>query len=153
MARNDGFESGNAVRIGFCDPAKEGRVDVARVGRVAVATGDNARVYASGIAVPVVYVDIWDRLAGVDIDDLDVDGQRHTLLVLGDVFADILALDVVRTLGNLGYKDARAIAEEVLLGDIHVDASVVEQMSSVEYRSGITFLCSLVSCQKQLFVL
>jgi hypothetical protein len=44
--------------------------------------------------VPVVEVEVWDWFAGVDINDLKLNVKWNTLLVLGDVFADVLSGDI-----------------------------------------------------------
>ena len=44
----------------------------------------------SRVAVPGIKVDVRDGIAGVGVNDLEVQVQRHTGLVLGDVLADQL---------------------------------------------------------------
>jgi hypothetical protein len=62
--------------------------------------------------VPHLEVDVGDGLAGIDVDDLVVEHNVDTLLVLDDVAADVLAGDVVGTLGDLGGEDARVLRAE-----------------------------------------
>lgn len=45
----------------------------------------------SSVAVPDVNVNVWDRLAGAGVNELDVQVEGHTLLGLGDIVADELA--------------------------------------------------------------
>lgn len=53
-----------------------------------------------------------DGLAGLDVENLELKVQRDTSLVLGHVLADVLAGDVVGSLGDLGAEDTRAVAGE-----------------------------------------
>lgn len=133
MAGNNRLESGNALGIGSSDTAEESRVDIDAVRAVTVSRGDNTGVNAGGVAVPEVDVDVWNRLAGVDVDDLDVHGHGHTLLSLGNVLTDEFTGDVVGSLSDFWDENAAAVAfEEVGFGHIHVDAAVVGQMGGVE---------------------
>lgn len=96
----DGLELCNAVRVGLLDAAQEGLVDVGGIARVAVALCDDAGVDASGVGVPHLEVDVGDRLAGVDIDDLVVENGVDAVLVLADVAADVLASNIVGYTGE-----------------------------------------------------
>ena len=55
---------------------------------------------------------LGNRVARVDVDDLDVERQRDTLSILGDVLAEKLALHPVRALSRLGSQDAGVVASE-----------------------------------------
>lgn len=94
VAREDGFELGDAVGVSQLDAAQEGRVKVGRVGAVAVAVGDDAPVDAGGVAVPNLDVEVGDRVARRDVDDLVVEEEGDAGLGLDDVLADVLAGDV-----------------------------------------------------------
>lgn len=60
-----------------------------------VAHFQRKRVRAYGrVAVPDVGVDVPQRLAGVGVDELDVQEQGHALLVLGHVAADEFSSDI-----------------------------------------------------------
>jgi hypothetical protein len=48
----------------------------------------------SRIAVPGVGENVLLGLAGVGVDNLDINPERHTSLVFSDVGADILARDI-----------------------------------------------------------
>lgn len=125
MTRNDGVKDGNTFRIRLSNTTEPGAVDIGLVTRFTIATGHDARVDTSGVAVPEVDVDLRDRLASVDIDDLDINGHGHTELRLRHISADELALHVVWSLGDFGNEDAGTVAEEVFFGDVHVDAGVI----------------------------
>jgi len=63
--------------------------------------------------VPEVHVHCWNGLAGAGVDELDVKVERDTLLAVGDVAADQLAVDVVRALRDFGLQDAcRVVLEQ-----------------------------------------
>ena len=40
--------------------------------------------------MPKVEHDVWNGIASIDIDDLDVDGQGDAWLAIGNVFTDVL---------------------------------------------------------------
>lgn len=61
---------------------------------------------------PDLGVGAHDRFAGVDVEDLQVEGQSYTLLVFGHIFTDVFAGDPVWALCHLGGEDARGIAGE-----------------------------------------
>lgn len=44
--------------------------------------------------LPHVPVELRDRLACVDVDELSIDGDRDTRFILGDVFTDELSKNV-----------------------------------------------------------
>ena len=125
VAREDGLVADHTLLVTGLDTTEESRVQVALVLGVSIATGDNTGVDTGGIAVPEVGIDLRDGLAGVDIDQLDVEVQGHTGLVLDEVLADELTGDVVRALGDLGLHDAGAAVPEELAGvAIEVDGLV-----------------------------
>lgn len=133
MAGDKSLESGNAFGIGSSNTAEESGVDIGAVRAVTVSRSDNAGVDTGGVAVPEVEVDVWNRLAGVDINDLDVDGHGHTLLRLGNVLTDEFTRDVVGSLSDFRDEDTAAVAfEEGRFGHVHVDAAVVGQVGSVK---------------------
>jgi hypothetical protein len=112
VTRECGVELYDTVLISLGNATEEGLVEVGLIAGVAIAAGNNARVDTSRVAVPELEVDLRNGLAGVDVDDLDVKVQRHSLLVLGNVAADQLALDPVRALSNLRSEDAGVVASE-----------------------------------------
>ena len=40
--------------------------------------------------MPGLKRDLWERLAGRGIDDLDIESQRHTRVAVSDVLANVL---------------------------------------------------------------
>lgn len=98
VAREERFERCRAVGVGLLHAAEEGGVDVGRV-TVAVAAGHDARVDAGRVAVPDLHVHVGDGLAGVDVEDLDVQGEIDAGLGLGHVLADVLSGHVLYWLG------------------------------------------------------
>lgn len=94
VTREDGLKLSNTVAVGLLDSAEPGLVDVCFVRVVAVAVCNDAGVNTSGVAVPHLEVDVGDGIAGLDIDDLVVEDNVESILLLDDVFSDILASDV-----------------------------------------------------------
>jgi hypothetical protein len=94
VAREDGLELDNTVGVSLLDTAEESLVDVGLIGGVAVAGSDDTGVNTGRVAVPHLEVDVRDRLAGIDVDDLVVDDGVDTSLVLSDVAADVLATNI-----------------------------------------------------------
>ncbi|KAF1786391.1 hypothetical protein GQ600_2645 [Phytophthora cactorum] len=125
VAREDGRVGRHAVLVRGRESAQERLVDVGGVGAVAVAAGHDARVHTRGVAVPEVEVQTLHRLARVHVDDLDLRVQVDALLFLADVGAHQLAVDVVRTLCDLGLEDALDVASEELAG-VRVDGEAGE---------------------------
>lgn len=95
MSWKDGVESQNAVGVAVLDPAESSLVDVGRVGRVSVTAGNNAAVYTSAVAVPHLKQHIRKRFTGIDVDDLDIEGQGDTRFAFCYIAANILARDIV----------------------------------------------------------
>ena len=71
-------------------------------------------VNSSGIGLPDINKKIRERLAGVHIDVLDLNMHGDTLRIsfFNNILANILAPDVVRTVGNDRGKDAAWFAIE-----------------------------------------
>lgn len=93
VTRERCIELQDSILVGELDTTVHGVVDVAGIGRVAVATSNNATVHAGTVAVPSLEGNLWDGLAGCGVDDLDVKCQRYTRVAVSDVLADILARD------------------------------------------------------------
>lgn len=81
VAGEDGLVADNTPFITGLNTTQESLVQVGLVVGVSVTACDNAGVDTGGVAVPEVGVDVWDGVAGVDIDQLDVEIQGHTRLV------------------------------------------------------------------------
>jgi hypothetical protein len=96
VAREGADELGNSVLVGADETTAEGLVKVGSVAAVTVTAGYDTGVHSGAVAVPEVKVDIGKNRAGVDINDLDVGIKVNTLLVLTDVRADELSVDVYR---------------------------------------------------------
>lgn len=63
--------------------------------------------------MPHFNINIWDWITGLDVDDLVINHSVDAFLVFDEIPANILATNVVRTLGNVRCKDtARVAAEE-----------------------------------------
>lgn len=91
VAREDGLELGDAIRVGSLDSSKPGVVDVCVIRAIAVAARDDARVDTCGVAVPHLEVDVGDWVAGLNVDDLVVEDNTETLLFFHNVLADIFS--------------------------------------------------------------
>lgn len=105
MAREQCIELNHAVGIGLGDAAEECIVQVGSVIVIAIALRLNACVDTSCIRVPDICPDSGQRLAGRYVDELDVRGDRNTLLVVNQVGAHVLAKDVERSHLSLGVED------------------------------------------------
>lgn len=112
VARDDGLELDHTVDVGLLEAAEEGLVEVGGVVGVAVAGGYDAGVDACGVAVPGVDVNGRDGLAGRGVDELDVEVEGNTGLVLRHVCANQLAVDVVWALSDLWLENAGGIIGE-----------------------------------------
>jgi hypothetical protein len=112
VARENGFVLGDTVDIGFDDSTQESVVQVSEVFRVTVAVRCDTRIDSCCVAVPKVHVDSRDRLARAGVDQLNIKVKRDTLLTIGDVATDKLAIDVVGTLSNLRLEDTGRVVGE-----------------------------------------
>lgn len=82
-----------------------------------LSAGGDTRVDTRGVAVPDIRDQFGDRLARVDVDELQVEVQRDTSLALGDVLADKLPGHVVGTNGRLRHEGTGVVGrEDGLLG-------------------------------------
>lgn len=127
------LERHNATLIRLLNTTVESVVQVGSIIGVAVAVGNDTRVYASTVAVPDLEENFWYRLAGVDVNDLDVEGEFNALLTIRNVLPDELALHPVGALSHLGTEDAAVVAREEGAG-VRVDSDVgqVAVMVTVE---------------------
>lgn len=91
-------------------PKIGGVVTVCRV----VATGRDTRVNTSGVSIPDIDPNIGNRLAGIDINvlNLEVEINTITVQVLLDVTTNLLASDIVRTISDLGSQDTASVGGE-----------------------------------------
>jgi hypothetical protein len=92
VAGNDGLVLSDTVGVGLDDATEESVVEV--------------------VQVVGVHVDGGDGLASAGVDELDVKVHGDTLLAIGDVAADKLAVDVVRALGDFRLQDAGRVVRE-----------------------------------------
>ena len=76
------------------DATAESVVPVAGISNVSIALGDNAGVDAGGVCLPEVDVESGNGLAGVHVNDLEVDIKGNTLLIFNDVVTDQFSIDV-----------------------------------------------------------
>jgi hypothetical protein len=68
--------------------------------------------------VPDVDGDVLQGVAARAVDDLDAQVEAHAGLALGDVLADLVELEVVRTLLLLGHEGARRRRRECLVLEV-----------------------------------
>lgn len=108
----DGLEGGYAVLVGGLDASEESIVDVGSVRGITVTVGNDTAIDTRSVAVPDLEIEVRDGLAGVNIDNLVVEKEVDTLLVLGEVFANVLATDIIGSLGDIGGQNARIIASK-----------------------------------------
>ena len=62
--------------------------------------------------MPCLEIDLGDRLTSIDIDDLNVEGERHTRLTIRHVIADKFTGNPVRALSHLRRENAAVVARE-----------------------------------------
>lgn len=73
VSHEDSVKVGVPIRVHFGDSTKKGRVQVARVAcSIAIARGNDARVYTSRIGLPGIQVQASSSLASADINVLAV---------------------------------------------------------------------------------
>lgn len=70
-------------------------------------------VDTSSICVPEVEHDPFNRLAGPDIRDLDIEQDRNTRLILTGIMPDYRAVGIVRAFFRLGRQDAAGVGPAV----------------------------------------
>lgn len=89
--------------------------------------------------MPDLKICFRNRVASVDIDDLDIQSQGYTLLALGNILANEFPGYPVRALSRLWGQDARVIAREENCGvGVGGDASQVGLVVGVQDLLGIT---------------
>jgi hypothetical protein len=76
------------------ETAEEGVVEIGEIVFVAVAGADDAAVDAGGVAVPKVPHEVFDGLAGGDVEELGVDYDVDSGLGFDDVGADVFTRDI-----------------------------------------------------------
>lgn len=94
MTGEKGIERCHSLVIGGLSTTEESLVKHSHVLGVAVSTGRGTRVNASGVCVEDLEVGAHDRLAGVDVQNLEVVVDRDTGLVVNQVLTNILASNV-----------------------------------------------------------
>lgn len=88
MTRKEGVELHNTIIVTLLDTTVESSVKVTRVVLVTIAVSNDTRVHSSGVAMPDFQVCFGHGIAGVDINDLNVQSQGHTRFIVSDVLAD-----------------------------------------------------------------
>jgi hypothetical protein len=133
VAGHDGVKLHNAVRVAELDATQSRVVQVAAIVGVAVSAGGHTAIDAGAVAVPGLQVHILQRLAGLGVDEEQLESQGNAGRAVGDVLADQLAGDIcggdsceiqalccmsaligevlltVGTLGHLGLQDAGGV--------------------------------------------
>lgn len=110
VTRENGLEGSHTVVVGQLDTTEESGVET-------TLTRLDTRVNTSSIAVPDVDCDGRDRLASVDIDVLNLKEQVYTIamLLLNNIGAEVLADDIVGTVGDLRGQDTAGLGAEDIL--------------------------------------
>lgn len=94
MTGEDGLELHNTVAVAHLYTAEPGIVKIGLIRRVTVTRSNNTRVDTGSVAVPHLQVDVGDGVAGLDVNDLVVNDDINTGLVLDHVASDVLATNV-----------------------------------------------------------
>lgn len=113
VTRDDLVKADHAMLIGDLDTAQERAVKTTE--SVVSSWGFGARVATRGISAPDVDEQRGHGLAGIHIDELELQVHRNANLVLGDVAADELALDVVGPNGLGATQDGRRVGTKDIL--------------------------------------
>lgn len=114
VTREQSLELSNTVRVGLLNTAQESLVQVGGIVAVAVHGALNSRVDTSGIAVPHIPVEVLDRLAGVDVNELAIENDRNSSLSIADIGTDQLSLHPEGTDLALGCQDTDGVLGEQL---------------------------------------
>lgn len=128
----------HTIGIGLLNTAQEGLVEVGSIVAVTVHATLNTRVDTGGVAVPDIPVEVLDRFAGVDIDELSVENDRDSILTVPNVRADELTLHPERSCLTFGGKDAdRVLGEQLRLGGVrgNIEGGMV---GGVHHLIGVT---------------
>lgn len=120
MTRDDLVKADHAMLIGDLDTAQERAVETTE--SVIPSRGLGARVATRRIGAPDVDEQRRHGLAGVHVDELEFQVHRDANLVLRDVAADELALDVVWPDGLGTTQDGRRVGKT---SSYEVERSVV----------------------------
>lgn len=94
MTSKERVERGDAIVVGGLGAAQESLLQNSGVCRVAVAGVGGARVDAGGVGVEDLKVSTHNRLAGVDVQNLEVVVDGNTLLVIDEILANVLSSNV-----------------------------------------------------------
>lgn len=125
VAGEYGFEGDDAVVVSQLNTAE------IRAVQATLARGVDTRVDTGCIAVPNIDSDVWNSFAGAHVYILDFEEKVDsvTILRLNHIRAEVLASNIVRSVGDLGSQDAAGVgAEDFLQGSefiIVVNASLV----------------------------
>lgn len=115
MAREQCVELNRTISVGLGNATKESVVQVGGVIGIAVARFLNSRVDTGRVGVPNISPNSSQWLTGVDIDELEVRGNRNTLLAIDQVGTNILAGNVEWS--NLAFRvqdGASGVGEDIL---------------------------------------
>ncbi|KAI6753732.1 hypothetical protein HG531_005901 [Fusarium graminearum] len=104
----------NAILVSLLDTTTKGGVNVGLVVGVSIAWVVHTSIDTGCVAVPNIEIQLWYRLAGLDVDDLVVEDEVNTLLVLLEVATNGLTTDVLEF--NLGGQNARVLSSKQSLG-------------------------------------
>lgn len=95
VTRENGLEIDGAVIPCDLDASHSLILKIGLVGWVAVHEADDTTIYTRRVGRPNLDSRVFQSLAGVDIDDLDVHVQVDTFLAVSDILANMLASDIL----------------------------------------------------------
>lgn len=101
VAWEEGLKLRNTILVGLLDTTAKGVVDVSLVVDVSVTLVVHTSIDTSGVAVPDIEIQLGYRLAGLNVDDLVVENEVNTLLVLLEVATNGLTTDVLELLVDI----------------------------------------------------
>jgi hypothetical protein len=78
----------NTILVRLLNPPMKRIIQIRRIIRISIPIRHNTRIHTGTITMPNFEESFRNWLARLDVDDLDVESQGNTLLIIGDVFAD-----------------------------------------------------------------
>lgn len=139
LTREDSFHLHHARVIGGPHSAEPSSVVRVQIGNAKVEVGDvqrsekslkvgvgrefgERRVRPGAVAVPEIDQSIRERLTGLDVDDTNVQPERHANLVFGHILTESLgARPDVGAAGDLGSQNAGVVLDGVVVWGLRCD--------------------------------
>lgn len=99
------IELQDAVFVAELNTTKHCVVNIACIGRITIAASNHAAVHTSAVTVPKLKCYLRDWLAGLGVNDLDIESQWYARIAVSDVLADVFARYPWRLRQILGWQE------------------------------------------------